>query len=137
MGLLTGAPDPHTAPVLPRWDDVTAPLEARARAYLDVNCGHCHNRAGLASNSGLYLTFEEADPTARGVGKRPVAAGKGSGNLSFSIAPGHPEESILLYRMASSEPGVMMPQIGRTVADDEAVKLIRKYIASLEATPTP
>jgi uncharacterized repeat protein (TIGR03806 family) len=135
LGLLAGAPDPHTTPVLPRWDDGSAPLEARARAYLDVNCGHCHNRAGLASNSGLYLTWEEADPAARGVNKRPVAAGKGSGNLSFSILPGHPEESILLYRMASTEPGVMMPQIGRTVADDEAVKLIREYIRNLDAAP--
>ena len=50
--------------------------------------------------------------------------------MSFDLAMeemrlGHPEESILLYRMASTEPGVMMPQIGRTIADDEAVKLIR------------
>ncbi len=136
LGLLTGAPDPHTMPVLPRWDDLAAPLAGRARAYLDVNCGHCHNRAGLASNSGLYLTYEEANETAFGINKRPVAAGKGSGNLSFAIAPGHPEESILLYRMASTEPGVMMPQIGRTVTDDEAVKLIRDYITSLEAKPS-
>lgn len=133
LGLLTGAPDPRGVPVLPRWDDAAAPLVGRARAYLDVNCGHCHNRAGLASNSGLYLTYEEANETALGINKRPVAAGKGSGNLSFAIAPGHPEQSILLYRMASSEPGVMMPQIGRTVTDDEAVKLIRDYIQSLDA----
>jgi uncharacterized repeat protein (TIGR03806 family) len=132
IGLLSGAPNPDGAPHLPRADDVAAPLEARARAYLDVNCGHCHNPAGLASNSGLYLTYEESNPSALGINKRPVAAGKGSGNLSFSIAPGHPEQSILLYRMLSTEPGVMMPQIGRTVSDDDGVKLIRDYIASLK-----
>lgn len=133
LGLLDRAPQPSTVARLPRWDDENESVEGRARAYLDVNCGHCHNRAGLASNSGLYLTFEEADPTALGIGKRPVAAGRGSGDLLFSIVPGHPEQSILVYRMASSEPGVMMPQVGRTLSHAEAVALISQYISSLAA----
>jgi hypothetical protein len=33
--------------------------------------------------------------------------------------------------MQSSEPGVMMPQFGRTVAHDEGVALVRAYIESL------
>lgn len=135
LGLLQGAPDPSTVAQLPQWDDATAPLDGRARAYLDVNCGHCHSRAGLASNSGLYLAYEESDPTALGIGKRPVAAGRGSGDLLFSIVPGHPEQSILVYRMASTEPGVMMPQIGRTLSHKEAVALISDYISSLKPVP--
>src|SRR5690606_980744 len=79
---------------LPVWDDArTGSLDARARAYLDVNCGHCHNPQGSASNSGLFLTWEERDPVARGIGKRPVAAGRGSGGLDLDIAPGHPDRS--------------------------------------------
>jgi uncharacterized repeat protein (TIGR03806 family) len=135
LGVLQGAPQPSAVARLPQWDDATAPLEGRSRAYLDVNCGHCHSRAGLASNSGLYLTFEESDPTALGIGKRPVAAGKGSGDLLFSIVPGHPEQSILVYRMASTEPGVMMPQIGRTLSHKEVVALISEYISSLKPAP--
>jgi hypothetical protein len=46
--------------------------------------------------------------------------------------PGHPEQSILVYRMASTEPGVMMPQIGRTLSHKEAVALISDYISSLK-----
>jgi uncharacterized repeat protein (TIGR03806 family) len=134
LGLLQGAPDPSTVAQLARWDDTTQAIENRARAYLDVNCGHCHSRTGLASNSGLYLTFEESDPTALGIGKRPVAAGKGSGDLLFSVVPGHPEQSILVYRMASTEPGVMMPQIGRTLSHKEAVQLISDYISGLKPT---
>ncbi|MEO8927553.1 MAG: SO2930 family diheme c-type cytochrome [Caulobacteraceae bacterium] len=133
LGLLTGAPDPAAAPRTPRWDDPRQPLEGRARAYLDVNCGHCHNGAGLASNSGLYLTFEETDPARLGVGKRPVAAGRGSAGLLFDIDPGHPERSILPHRMASTEVGVMMPQIGRTLAHREGVALIAAYIAAMPA----
>ena len=128
-GLLDRAPD---GPKLPRWDDAAAPIEARARAYLDVNCGHCHARAGAASNSGLFLTWEEADPVARGIGKRPVAAGRGSGGLEVAIAPGDPDASILLYRMASLEPGVAMPELGRATVHAEGVALIRTYIAEMK-----
>jgi hypothetical protein len=35
--------------------------------------------------------------------------------------------------MESTEPGVMMPQIGRTLSHTEAVKLIRDYIAQMPA----
>ena len=133
IGRLRGAPPPEAAPRTPRWDDTAQPLASRARAYLDANCGHCHSRAGLASNSGLYLTLEETDPDVLGVGKRPVAAGKGSGDLEVAIDPGHPARSILLYRMASTEPGVMMPQLGRSLGHDEGVALIRDWIAAMPA----
>ena len=129
-GLVTGVP--ASPPMMARWDDEHAPVADRARAYLDSNCAHCHNRAGLASNSGLYLGFTETDPTALGVGKHPVAAGRGSGGLAVAIAPGHPEASILVYRLASIEPGVMMPQLGRSVAHEEGLVLIRRYIAEMK-----
>jgi hypothetical protein len=56
---------------------------------------------------------------------------RGSGGRSFSIVPGQPDASILLHRMQSGEPGVMMPQFGRTVAHEEGVALVRAYIESL------
>ncbi len=128
-GQLTGLP--AAPPRLARWDDAAEPLAARARAYLEVNCGHCHSRAGFASNSGLYLQADEPVPAHQGINKRPVAAGRGSGGRSFSILPGQPDASILLHRMESTEPGVMMPQFGRTVSHDEGAALVRAYIAAL------
>jgi uncharacterized repeat protein (TIGR03806 family) len=125
---------PANPPKLARWDDTALPITDRARAYLDVNCGHCHSRAGFASNSGLYLQADEPEPAHQGINKRPVAAGRGSGGREFSIAPGQPNASILLHRMESNEPGVMMPQFGRTVPHAEGVALVRAYIAKL---PTP
>ena len=130
-GLLTGAPQPADAPSVPDWLDETAPLDARARAWLDINCAHCHRREGPASNSGLFLTWSEKDQTAYGINKRPVAAGRGSGGLHVDIAPGKPEESILLYRVVSDEPGVMMPELGRSLTDPRAVELLRDWISSL------
>ena len=131
LGLLEGAEGVARVRAVPRPDDSGAPLEARARAWLDASCGHCHARAGSASNSGLYLDWEERDRVALGFGKRPVAAGRGSGGREVAIAPGHPERSILLYRMESSEPGVMMPELGRSLPDAEGIALVRAWIASL------
>lgn len=136
-GLLDGAPKPSAIPRTAVWDDAREPLEARAHAYLDANCGHCHNPQGMASNSGLFLQLEEHDASARGFGKRPVAAGRGSGNLEVDVAAGHPEQSILLYRMKSREPGVMMPELGRTLTHAEGVALIEAYLRKLPAEVKP
>lgn len=126
-------------PRLAKWNNSAEPLDARARAYLAVNCGHCHSRGGFASNSGLYLVPEETTPAHLGVLKRPVAAGRGSGGHEFSILPGQPDKSILLHRMIASEPGIMMPQFGRALAHDEGVALIRAWIAAMPdpTAPTP
>lgn len=120
---------------LPVWNDPrTGSLDARARAYLDVNCGHCHNRQGAASNSGLFLTWDERDPVARGIGKRPVAAGRGSGGLDFDIEPGHPERSILVFRMKTTEPGLAMPEVGRATVHDEAVKMLEDWVREMPSS---
>ena len=118
---------------LPVWGDTAAPIEARARAYLDVNCGHCHNPQGAASNSGLNLTWQTTGATAIGIGKTPVAAGRGSGGHLYAIDPGHPERSIMVYRMATTEPGVAMPEVGRAMVHTEGVKLVSDWIAGMPA----
>lgn len=130
-GILEGAPTPAEAPAVPDWRDTSAPLDARARAWLDVNCAHCHRREGPASNSGLFLTWHEEEETALGIGKRPVAAGRGSGGRLFDIKPGDPDGSILIYRVESTEPGVMMPELGRSLATPDAVELLRAWVESM------
>lgn len=127
-GILSGTPaEAPAAP--PAYGD--ADLGERARAWLDINCAHCHKAGGGASNSGLFLAWNETDPVGWGVHKRPTAAGRGSGQNLFVIEPGHPEQSILLHRMESTEPGVLMPELGRTVVDEKAVALIRDWIAAM------
>lgn len=121
------------APAFPLWHDASAPVALKARAYLDVNCAHCHNPAGPADTAGLDLRFAQSDPVKLGIGKPPVAAGIGTGGREFSVVPGHPEKSILLFRMESVEPGVMMPELGRRVTDEEGVAVVRDWIAGLGA----
>lgn len=132
QGMLAGAPDPQTAPRITDWTDMSAPIEARARAYLDVNCAHCHSPAGPADTSGLYLEWEAVDRTALGIMKRPVAAGRGSGGLSFDIVPGDPDASILIFRMESEDPGIMMPELGRALPHKEGIALVRAWITTMK-----
>jgi uncharacterized repeat protein (TIGR03806 family) len=132
-GLLIGAPDPAQAPRNARWDDPDdADIEARARAYLDVNCGHCHRPRGAAGTSGLLLHAQETDRVRLGACKIPIATGRGSGDALFDIVPGAPDQSILLHRMLSTEADVAMPELGRSLVHAEGVALIRDWIASLQ-----
>jgi uncharacterized repeat protein (TIGR03806 family) len=108
-----------------------AAIQDRARAWLDINCAHCHRAGGGASNSGLFLGWDETNPTGWGVHKRPTAAGRGSGDDLFVIEPGKPDQSILVHRLKSVEPGVLMPELGRTVVDREALALISEWIAGM------
>ena len=116
------------------WDAPSSGTVAeRALAYLEVNCGHCHNPKGPAHTPGLYLGTDFQDQSAQlGICKAPVAAGKGSGGRQYSIYPGQPERSILVYRMEAKDPGVMMPEIGRAVPHQEGIALVREWIAGLE-----
>jgi uncharacterized repeat protein (TIGR03806 family) len=131
--ILRGVPEDLTqVPKFPHFEEKTASLDARARAYLDINCAHCHNLRGPAVTSGLFLDWKTTDSTAYGFFKTPVAAGRGSGNLKYAIVPSKPSESILLYRMLSKDPGEMMPEVGRTLVHTEGVELIREWIKSMK-----
>ena len=113
------------------WLDPSATTAERASAYLNVHCGHCHNPQGAADTSALLLDGSNTAPINLGVCKPPVAAGGGAGERLFAIVPGAPERSILLYRMESSEPDEMMPELGRTLVHAEGVALISQWIAEL------
>jgi uncharacterized repeat protein (TIGR03806 family) len=132
-GFLEDGPDPADAPRLPVWDDpATGSTADRARAYLEVQCAHCHGPARPADASGLLLGFDESRPRALGICKPPVAAGRGSGGRLHDVVPGRPEESILYFRMQSREPDVMMPELGRDLRHEEGLALIRRWIDELE-----
>ncbi len=110
------------------WTDENKDINDRVRSYLDINCGHCHSPTGNANSTGLYLHLNETRDIHLGKYKKPVATGRGSGGLKYSIVPGKPDESILLHRMASMDPGVMMPESGRALTHEEAVIMVREWI---------
>ncbi|MGI9344880.1 MAG: SO2930 family diheme c-type cytochrome [Gammaproteobacteria bacterium] len=132
LGILSDLPtEPEHAKTVD-WRDANAPLEKRARAYLDSNCAHCHNPTGMASNSGLFLNLEESRSVHLGLYKRTVAAGKGTGGHTFAIVPKKPDQSIIVYRMSTNQPGIFMPEIALARPHAEGISLITDWILSLD-----
>ncbi len=130
---MKNAPSHDQAPLLADWkDSVHYTIEQRSRAYLEVNCAHCHNPNGPAYTSGLYLNLENNNMENLGFCKSPVAAGKATGNLFADIVPGKPDSSILVYRMISDDPGIRMPEVGRSLLHKEGVDLITRWIAEMK-----
>ena len=133
-GLLAAMPGAADALANADWRDPAQPLALRARAYLDINCAHCHNPVGPADTSGLDLTATAEHGLATGLCKLPIAAGSGTGGRAFSIVPGAPDASILVHRMETTDPAAMMPELGRALAHDEGVALIRRWVAAMEGS---
>lgn len=119
-------------PSLPIWNDsIHFDLNQRARAYLEINCAHCHNEGGIASYTGYWVNFNQTNSLHLGINKVPIAAGPGSGVLSFDVVPGNADSSIVIYRMNSNKAGIAMPELARSVVHVEGVELIRNWINSL------
>jgi len=132
QNLIEGLPANHQIPKLTAYDDESADVDLRARSWLEANCAHCHRSDGPAKTSGLHLLASVTDPMKLGIGKAPVAAGKGSGGKKYDIVPGFPEESILYFRIVSNDPGIMMPELGRSIVHEEGARLISKWIREMK-----
>lgn len=129
LGLIELPAPPHELAVAPDWRDASQALQQRAKAYLDINCGHCHNDSGAAALSGLRLEYWRDVGYAHGV-CNSAHGWRGGG---FDIWPGRGDISSLPLRMELSEAKDRMPPLGRSVSDDLAVALIRQWIDSLPA----
>ena len=133
VGYLSDYVSTDDHPSVAVWDDhENYDVHDRALAYLDINCGHCHQPKGAANTSGLTLLADSEIGTALGIYKATVSAGAGTGGFTYSIVPGQPQESIMIYRMKSDNPGAMMPEVGRRLIHDEGVSLIADWIAQMD-----
>ena len=132
LNLIENMPPLNQIPKLAAYEDSTVSIDKRARAWLEINCAHCHRADGPAKTSGLHLLASLTDLSKIGVGKAPVAAGKGSGGLLYGIVPGRPDESILQFRIESIHPGIMMPELGRKLKHEEGVALVRQWIREMK-----
>lgn len=108
--------------------DETAPLNDRARTYLQINCAHCHRRGGGGSSPfDIQITTPLEKSTL--IGTRPT---QGTFDIHGAaiVKPGDPYKSVLYYRMMKLGPG-RMPQFGSKMVDDRGTQLIHDWIASL------
>lgn len=90
---------------LPNDKNPALSVQDRARAYLDINCAHCHSPTGFCANQDLFLEY-----------KTPYE--------STGIATR--KDQILAFMQSG-----FMPLLGSTVRDDEGIALLTNYINSL------
>lgn len=120
-------PPPEKINAYPNITDPSRSLDERARAYLHVNCAHCHRRGGGGSAS-FDVQYEIPLDKTR-LFTRPTQGTFGMHGAQV-IVPGDPYRSVLYYRMAKLGHG-RMPQFGSQVVDEAGVKLVHDWIASL------
>jgi len=133
-GILQGLPKPGAdLPRMPVWNDpASGPLDARARAYLDANCAHCHSPTGEAYSTGLDLSWDQHEPVKYGIDKLPTAAGPATRGYKYAIVPSRPDRSFLISRLRATDPALMMPRNGRSLPHDEGVDLLEEWIAAMD-----
>lgn len=114
QGLLADAPAISQIESVPDWANTSESLEARTRAYMDVNCAHCHQPGGNHDAN---------------VGERP----------DFRFETSFEDSNIFVFKddirnRVETDPGFgpSMPQIGTTQLHTEGVALIQEYIDTLE-----
>ena len=59
--------------------------------------------------------------------------GPASGGHDYDIVAGDPEASIMVYRMASTDPEIKMPELPTVTSDKAGTELIRDWIAAMPA----
>ncbi len=108
--------------------DTKAPLEARVRSYLHVNCSTCHVLEG-GGNSSMELDLGSSLAKMRVIDVPPTHDRFGIENARL-VAPGSPERSVLLTRISRRGTGQMPPLVS-TEVNRAAVEMISAWIKGL------
>jgi glucose/arabinose dehydrogenase/mono/diheme cytochrome c family protein len=104
-------------------------LDKRARSYLQANCAQCHVEAG-GGNAQIDLEFTTASGKMKLIDAKPLHHTFDIPNAKL-VAPGEPERSVLLQRMARRGAG-QMPQLATAEVDREGVRLLTEWIMQMK-----
>jgi putative heme-binding domain-containing protein len=103
-------------------------LDEAARAYLHVNCSHCH-RQNAGGAVTMMLNAELQLPQTRALDVPPMQGGLGLANPKL-IDPGNPWNSVICVRLAKTGAG-HMPVIGPRNVDVHGLRQIEDWIAQM------
>ncbi len=133
-GLVRGLPRRVTA--VPPRIVASTPAARAALGYLSTNCGNCHTGAGELASLAFALNYtinraegEPAPALLTAVGKPSHFKVSTDPDIIERVCAGHPDKSMVVARMASRYPLLQMPPLGSQLVDEEALKLIRQWIA--------
>ncbi|MEZ4238277.1 MAG: PQQ-dependent sugar dehydrogenase [Myxococcota bacterium] len=129
LGMLdrAGAPRPGPFPPL----DGDAPVEQRARTYLDVNCSFCHFEGGTG---GGQLDLRHDVPLAQTGLCEPPQEGDLGLDAPRIVTPGDPAQSVLSLRIRSRD-AVGMPPLASVLVDEVGADLVDAWITELASCP--
>jgi hypothetical protein len=117
----------QVAPLVPL-DDERAPLAARVRSYLDVNCSVCHNPQRYFS---AFDARFERNPDEQGIIEGPSYFHGDFDGAMRIVKPGNIQLSVAHMRMSSLDPHLRMPPLSSTVVDTQAQQVLSAWIQSL------
>jgi hypothetical protein len=110
--------------------------ERAALGYLYGNCAMCHNGRGTLASLGFSLDSPaarrtgDADAVLTAVSRASRFTVPGAhGGHSERVRPGDPEASALAVRMGSRSAALQMPPLGTQLVDEEAMRLVRRWIS--------
>jgi hypothetical protein len=133
LGLLdapVSAEDVPRLPKLPRTDEPALTPEARARAFLDANCGYCHRPGGAAAD---FDARWETPLRQQALIDSPARINLGI-DRARQVAPNDPWRSMVLVRLSTLEP-TKMPPLAHERVDRGGVGILRAWVASLPGPP--
>ena len=112
--------------------------EQAALGYLHGNCGNCHGGASAEHGLDLWLRVGASDVASTPSFTTSVctcsvwsATGPGGEVVDLRVAPGAPDLSVFIHRMRSRIATDMMPPMGTEHADEEGLRVLSEWIASL------
>lgn len=129
LGILNNLPsDLSSIDTAPNWKDTSKNLQDRAKAYLDINCAHCHTEGGSGALSGLRMEYwRKTIDYSHGVCNESQGWRVGG----YDIWPGRGDISHIPLRITLTAAKDRMPPIGRSLVDEEAAQLISDWIDTL------
>ncbi|PKA83393.1 putative repeat protein (TIGR03806 family) [Ulvibacter sp. MAR_2010_11] len=111
IGFLMGLENSSSVSVLPDWTNSTDfDIFQRGRAYIDINCAHCHQPGGAVTNFNLDFRLE----------------------TPYSESGIYANRGEIEARTQSVLPTYRMPQLGRTIVHDEAVAMLLEYLEAID-----
>lgn len=107
--------------------------ERAALGYLHANCAHCHNQA-RPNHSGArcYEPDNELDFRLLSTDLESVVDTQTYRTIDEVVRPGRPDDSHLINRVAGRDSFQRMPPLATEQTNQDAVVLLRRWIAELE-----
>jgi len=117
------------------WTDLSESITDRVRAYVDMNCAHCHREGSHCDYRPMRFAWSETSAEENlGVCIEPDEELTGESQLTHIVSRGIPDRSMMFYRISTTLESRRMPLLGRSVNHDEGIALIQEWIESLEPT---